>query len=154
MHVWLRYFLAAMMFVYGFAKVYAIQFRTPWLGRYDQAIGEMSPMGLLWTFMGHSRAYTIFAGLAEVAGGVLLLWRRTAVIGAFVVIAVMTNVVLLNFCYDVPVKLFSVELLAMAIAIVGPQLQRIVGARDGLRGRRGRRRARAAGSRSSASDSP
>lgn len=131
MHVWLRYYLAAMMFVYGFAKVYAIQFRTPWVGRYDQAIGDMSPMGLLWTFMGHSRAYTIFAGLAEVVGGVLLLWRRTAAIGAFVVIAVMTNVVLLNFCYDVPVKLFSIELLAMAIAIVGPQLQRIVGAAMG-----------------------
>lgn len=133
LHTYLRYFVAAMMLVYGFAKVYAIQFRTPWLGRYDQTIGEMSPMGLLWTFMGHSRAYTIFAGASEVVGGVLLLWRRTYVIGAFVVIAVMTNVVVLNFCYDVPVKLFSVELLAMTIAIGWPQLRRVVGAALGYR---------------------
>ncbi len=133
LHTYLRYYLAAMMLVYGFAKVYEFQFRTPWVGRYDQTLGEMSPMGLLWTFMGHSRAYTIFAGAAEVTGGVLLLWRRTHVIGAFVVIAVMTNVVLLNFCYDVPVKLFSTELLVMAIAIAWPQLRRLVGAALGYR---------------------
>ncbi|MBV8760677.1 MAG: hypothetical protein JO257_25515 [Deltaproteobacteria bacterium] len=133
LHTYLRYFVAANMLLYGFAKVYAIQFRTPWIGRYDQSIGEMSPMGLLWTFMGHSRAYTIFAGVAEVVGGVLLLWRRTYVLGAFVVIAVMTNVVLLNFCYDVPVKLFSTELLVMAIAIAWPQLRRVVGAALGYR---------------------
>lgn len=133
MHTYLRYYVAAMMLIYGFAKVYELQFRTPWVGRYDQTIGEMSPMGLLWTFMGHSRAYTIFAGAAEVLGGALLLWRRTHVIGAFIVIAVMTNVVLLNFCYDVPVKLFSTELLVMAIAIAWPQLRRLVGAALGYR---------------------
>ena len=133
LHTYLRYFVAAQMLVYGFAKVYAVQFRAPWIGRYDQTIGEMSPMGLLWTFMGHSRAYTIFAGAAEVLGGVLLVWRRTYVIGAFVVIAVMTNVVLLNFCYDVPVKLFSTELLGMAVAIAWPQLRRIISAALGYR---------------------
>ena len=132
-HTALRYFVATMMLFYGFAKVYEIQFRTPWLGRYDQPIGDMSPMGLLWTFMGHSRAYTFFAGTAEVVGGVLLLWRRTYVIGACVVIAVMTNVVLLNFCYDVPVKLFSVELLVMTVAIAWPQLRRVTGALLGYR---------------------
>ena len=133
LHTYVRYFVATMMVAYGFAKVYEIQFRTPWIGRYDQTIGEMSPMGLLWTFMGHSRAYTMFAGAAEVLGGVLLLWRRTSVLGAFVVIAVMTNVVLLNFCYDVPVKLFSVELLVMTVAIAWPQLRRLVGAALGHR---------------------
>jgi hypothetical protein len=145
MRVWLRYYLAAMMLVYGFAKIYAVQFRTPWLARYDQPIGDMSPMGLLWTFMGHSRAYTIFAGVAEIVGGVLLLWRRTVVVGAFIVIAVMTNVVLLNFCYDVPVKLFSVQLLAMTIVLVAPQLRRVIGASLGYATREDPPRPRDAG---------
>ena len=39
-------------------------------------IGDMSPMGLLWTFMGHSQPYTKLAGGAEVLGAVLLLSRR------------------------------------------------------------------------------
>ena len=37
----------------------------------------------------------------------------------------LTNVVMLNFCYDVPVKLFSVHLLAMAGFLVLPDLGRL-----------------------------
>lgn len=124
----LRYYVAAVMIGYGIAKLMPMQFPPLWLGRYDGSIGEMSPMGLLWSFMGHSQAYTWFAGFAEVLGSVLLLWRRTYVIGALLLIAVMTHVVLLNFCYDVPVKLFSMRLLAMLIAIVLPDARRLLGA--------------------------
>ena len=59
---------------------------------------------------GHSGPYTFIAGLAEIVGAVLLLWRRTTLIGALLLAGVLVNIVLLNFCYDVPVKLFSVEL--------------------------------------------
>jgi hypothetical protein len=94
----------------------------------DQTFGEASPMGLLWTFMGHSRAYTMFAGIAEVAGALLLLWRRTSVIGALIVAAVMTNVVMLNMSYDVPVKLFAMQLLLCALLIVLPHARRVTAA--------------------------
>jgi len=116
-----------MMVGYGVAKIVeGGQFPTPWVGRYDQTYGESSPMGLLWTFMGHSQAYSMFGGLAETVGGLLLLWRRTTVIGALVVAAVMTNVVMLNFCYDVPVKLFSAQLLLAALLILLPHVRRVV----------------------------
>ena len=35
-------------------------------------------MGILWTFMGQSKGYTIFAGLGELVGGLLLLSRYTS----------------------------------------------------------------------------
>ena len=82
-------------------------------------------MGLLWTFMGASRAYTIFGGLGELTGGLLLLWRRTTTLGALVVIAVMTNVVMLNFSYDVPVKQYSVHLVLMALYLLLPEARRL-----------------------------
>jgi hypothetical protein len=91
-------------------------------------MGDNSPMRMLWAFMGYSLPYTVFAGLAEATGGVLLLWRRTATLGAMVVCAVMTNVVLLNFCYDVPVKLYSMQLLIMAFVVALPGLRRVVAA--------------------------
>ena len=121
-----RYFLAIVMVGYGVAKLFPGQFPPPWIGRYDGQIGDMSPMGLLWTFMGHSQPYTKLAGGAEVLGAVLLLSRRLYVIGALVIAIVMTNVVALNFCYDVPVKLFSSELLIVSIALVLPQARRII----------------------------
>ena len=124
----LRYFLAWMMLDYGLAKVLKSQFPDLSPPLLHQRLGEIPPMRLVWAFMGYSLPYTVFAGSAEMVGGALLLWRRTATLGALVVIAVMTNVVMLNFCYDVPVKLFSVELLVMAIAIASPQLRRLIGA--------------------------
>lgn len=126
--VGLRYFLVAMMCLYGIVKVFSTQFPAPSLARYDQSVGEMSPMGLLWTFMGHSQAYTLFSGLAELTGGLLLLSRRTSVLGALVTAAVMTNVVMLNFCYDVPVKLFSMQLLLCALLLLAPHLRRLIAA--------------------------
>lgn len=128
MQVLLRYYVGTVMISYGLAKVLPVQFPPPWVGRYDGAIGDMSPMGLLWTFMGHSQAYTFVAGFAEIAGGVLLYWRRTTLVGALLLASVLVNIVLLNFCYDVPVKLFSSELLLMTLALISPHRWRLLGA--------------------------
>lgn len=122
----LRYYLAAQMFEYGLGKVINIQFPRLGLERLTQPFGEASPMGLLWAFMGHSPAYTFFAGAAEVLGGLLLLSRRTALLGALILVAVLTNVWMLNLCYDVPVKLHSGHLLLFSLGVVAPHGRRLV----------------------------
>lgn len=123
----LRYYLASAMIGYGLAKLATIanQFPEPGLWRLAQPYGESSPMGLVWTFMGSSRGYTAFAGGAELLGGVLLVWRRTALLGACVSIGVMLNVMLMNFCYDVPVKLFSAHLVVAGLCILPPDAGRL-----------------------------
>ena len=125
LQVYVRFSLAVAMIVYGAHKVFDAQFGTPGLDRLLKTFGEASPMGLLWTFMGSSRVYTLFAGLAEMAGGILLVSRRTTLLGALLSIGVLANVVLLNFCYDVPVKQFSAHLLAMAVLLTLPDLRRL-----------------------------
>ncbi len=125
LRIWVRYALGVTLFGYGFAKVFPLQFTPPSLARLLEPLNEFSPMGMLWTFMGASSAYTIFAGAAEVLGGLLLMFRRTTTIGALVSAAVMLNVVLLNFCYDVPVKLYSSNLLLMAIFLAAPDFKRL-----------------------------
>ncbi|MEP6861152.1 MAG: hypothetical protein ABJE66_11050 [Deltaproteobacteria bacterium] len=126
LEIYVRYWLATSMITYGLVKLLPIQFPAPHLATLDEHVGEMSPMGLMWTFMGYSRAYQCFAGGAELLGGVLLLWRRTRAIGAFVLAAVLLNVVILNFCYDVPVKLGSLELWGASVALLAPALVRMV----------------------------
>jgi hypothetical protein len=128
--IWIliRYYLAYTMLSYGFAKILKSQFPDLPPGRLVERVGEVSPMGMLWMFMGYSTPYTVFAGLAEAIGGVLLFWRRTMTLGAALIAIVMTNVVILNFCYDVPVKLYSSELLIMAIVVGHAGLRRIIAA--------------------------
>jgi hypothetical protein len=55
-----------------------------------------------------------------------LLFRRTTTLGALVMCAVMTNVVMLNFCYDVPVKLNSSHWLMMAVFLLLPEVPRLL----------------------------
>lgn len=124
--VYTRYYLATMMLVYGIAKIIPTQFIFPSLARLVQPLGESSPMGLAWNFMGYSAGFTIFTGLAEALGGFLLFFRRTSTFGALISITVLSNVVAINFFYDVPVKLFSAHLLLMAIAIVLPDIPRLI----------------------------
>ena len=113
----LRIFLFFAMLLYGLAKIFKGQFADPSLELLLQPVGEMSPMGLAWTFMGHSMAYNIFIGFAEILGGVLLLYRKTLTLGSMIIVGVMTNVAMMNFTYDVPVKLFSVHLVLMALLL-------------------------------------
>lgn len=127
LRVFVRYVLAISMLSYGLAKVFKSQFPFPFPERMVEPLGEFSPMGLLWTFMGYSRGYNIFAGGAEMLGGILLLFRRTTTLGALVVIGVMANVVALNFFYDVPVKIYSSHLVLMAVFLVLPDVQRLLG---------------------------
>jgi uncharacterized membrane protein YphA (DoxX/SURF4 family) len=116
----LRFLLASTLLAYGFSKVFDLQFSPPMSYRLNETYGNSSPMGLLWTFMGASVPYTVFAGLAEVVPGVLLFFRRTSTVGAMLSSAVMLNVAMLNFCYDVPVKLYSTELLLLSLFLLLP----------------------------------
>ncbi len=127
-YTYARYALAFVMLGYGFAKIIPVQFGELWLDRLLQPIGLTSPMGMLWSLMSASPPYTRFGGIGEVVGGLLLLWRRTALAGAIVVSIVMANVVALNLAYDVPVKLYSAHLFLLALFIIDPHARRLLAA--------------------------
>ena len=122
LHKWLllllRYYVCFQMINYGLAKIFYLQFGEISIQSLRQPFGDMSPMGLLWRFMGFSKAYCMFTGFAEFIGGVLLLSRRTTLLGALITFGVMVNVMMMNYCYDVPVKLLSTHLVAFSLIII------------------------------------
>jgi len=125
LNIYVRFSLGTAMIGYGAYKVIMSQFGPPTLDRLMQPFGDSSPMGLLWTFMGASEPYTMFVGFAEMIAGILLFPRKTTTLGALMSIGVMSNVVALNFSYDVPVKLYSTHLLAMAVFLALPDARRL-----------------------------
>lgn len=120
----LRVVLISAMFLYGFVKIFQIQFPYPSLTRLLEPLGNFSPMGLAWTYMGYSEGFNLFAGFMEVLGGLLLIPRRTQTLGAFIVTGVMTHVAVMNFMFDIPVKLFSIHLVLMALVIFMTDIKR------------------------------
>ncbi len=81
LHKWFRLFirfcLAATILIYAFDKVIPLQMPYPGLATLVEPYGNFSPMGVLWSSIGSSPAYEIFAGLAEMLGAVLLMSPRT-----------------------------------------------------------------------------
>jgi hypothetical protein len=116
------------MLVYGFAKVFLVQFQTPTLTSLVQEVGQMSPMGLAWTFMGFNPVYSIFTGLLEIFAGLFLIFRPTKTFGALMTVGVMTHVAVMNLCFDIPVKIFSIHLVVMGLILLIADKQRFMAA--------------------------
>jgi hypothetical protein len=129
-HKWFRMFLrfalAGQMINYGMAKVIPLQMPYPSLTRLLQPFGTFSPMGVLWSSIGAAPIYEVFAGAAEVAGGLLLILPRTATLGALICLADMVQVFMLNMTYDVPVKLFAFHLILLSCFLLAPDVPRLV----------------------------
>ena len=123
--LFITYYLAYCLLLYGVIKLFYLQFIPPNLERLLQDFGQASPMRLMWTFMGASKTYTVFAGFSETLAGVLLLFRRTRTLGALMAIGVMLNVFMMNMSYDIPVKLFSFQLMIMGAYIAAQDWKRL-----------------------------
>src|SRR5262249_23088237 len=86
------------MLVYGAIKVWCGQFPPISDGQLEVTYGDSSPMGLLWRFMQFSQPYTAATGIIEFTCGVLLISRRTTLLGALCAAGATLQVFLLNMC--------------------------------------------------------
>jgi hypothetical protein len=121
----LRMLLGATLAAYGAVKIIQAQMPPPTPSTLLETYGQSSPMHLLWTFMGASPAYNAFTGSVEMLAALLLFIPGLTALGALLATAAMTNVFVLNMCYDVPVKLFSFNLLFMAAVLGAPDARRL-----------------------------
>lgn len=117
LRVAIRCYVALMLINYGLVKVIKLQFPSPSFYRLIEPYGESSPMGLAWTFLGFSKGYNLFMGIAEVAA-VLLLFRRTLTFGLIITLMTTANVMAVNYFYDVPVKIVSTHLVLMTLFLL------------------------------------
>ena len=126
LQVTLRYTVGIVMFFYGVVKVFHLQMLPPHLAKLIQPYGDSSPTSLLWIFLGSSAAYSAFTGLVEVFGGVLLFNRRTTTLGALISFGAMVHVFVLNMSYDVSVKIWSVNWMALSALLLVPDFRRLM----------------------------
>jgi len=127
LYLYVRYDVAWEMLRYGIHKVFALQFATgPTLSRMLEPYGESSPFGLASTFMGSSTTYLMLAGAAETVGGALLIFPPLTTLGALIVVPIMVNVALMNFCYDIPVKIHSSHILLLTLFLLLPEARRLI----------------------------
>lgn len=122
--VYVRFYFACTMIRYGMDKLLKAQFPFPF-DSLSETFGESTPLRLMWNFMGYSTVYNLFIGGGEALAGFLVLFRKTTLAGALLGAAVLLNVAVLNFCFDVPVKLFALNLLLVSMYIIYPYQRRL-----------------------------
>jgi len=121
----IRFALASQMFAYGLAKAVPLQMPFPYLYKLVEPYGNFSPMGVLWSSVGASPAYEIFAGSAEMVAGILLIFPRMTTLGALVCLIDSAYIFTLNMTYDVPVKLFAFHMILMSLFLLAPEFSRL-----------------------------
>ncbi|HWG38327.1 MAG TPA: hypothetical protein VN690_11480 [Terriglobales bacterium] len=124
-HLCARFALGATLLTYGAVKIFPLQMPYPSLLRLLEPFGHFSPMGVLWASIGAAPAYEIFAGCAEFVAGTMLLFPRTATLGALLALADAAQVFMLNMTYDVPVKLLSFHMIPLALLVLAPDGRRL-----------------------------
>jgi len=98
---WLRYISAYLVLTYGTRKLIGGgQFALgPSLG--SRPIESLSGFELTWFYYGYSHAYGTILGLTQILGGVLLLFRKSALLGATLLTPMMANILMINIFFHI-----------------------------------------------------
>lgn len=108
-HAWMRalirYWLAYCISFYGFAKVFRTQFAYLYT-RADTPVGALNGFQLTWNYFAHSYALALVIAGLQIGGSMLLLWRRTALLGIAILAPVMINIMLINVFYHIDIGAF------------------------------------------------
>ena len=126
LRTFVRYYIAMIALSYGIIKLFALQMPFPNQSQLSTPLGDFLPMRLSWMFIGYSTPYQIFSGAMETLAGWLLLNRRTVTLGLFVATGVFINVTMINLCYDVPVKIFSMHLVLFCFFLLAYDNRRLL----------------------------
>lgn len=91
------YVVTLAMLLYGIGK--PLQFVA---NAYAQKrVGELTGMELMWAFYGYSKPFIIIVGLLEITGGLLLLFKKTRIVGCLMLSTILINVILQDIFYGV-----------------------------------------------------
>ncbi|GAB4094202.1 hypothetical protein [Flaviaesturariibacter terrae] len=113
-------YLAAVLARYGADKLLKIQFYLPEPNTLYTPLGLMDKDLLYWSTIGTSRLYSLFLGGTELLAALLLFSRRTRRAGLLLALSVVLQVLAVDLCFGISVRLFSSFLLLLALLLLAP----------------------------------
>ena len=112
--MWLAFFIAHA----GVSKILDTQFNLPEQIK-DMPMMEVHPSALAWYFFSFSYEFGMVIGFIQAGGSFLLLFGRTRLLGAAVLLPVMLNIVLVNHYFHInPAAYVSAVILTTGILYV------------------------------------
>lgn len=95
----IRFALALDLSMFGWQKIAGgFQFFTP-MAMLDEPFSTLSLDWLTWSYFGRSYPMIVSVAVFQIAGAYLLLFRRTRLIGIFILLPVLLNILLIDIFY-------------------------------------------------------
>lgn len=64
-------------------------------------LAEVGGFDLAWTFFGYSFGYIVFIGGSQLLGSLLLLFERTKILGAAILVPILLNIIIVDYFYEI-----------------------------------------------------
>ena len=111
----LRYWIAFLLIDFGFQKLFETNFAYSYHIN-DSLVRTLTGSELTWNYFGYSYGLSVFLALFQIIGSVLLLFRRTTLLGVTILLPVIFNIVLINIFYQIgPITLFTSVLITLGL---------------------------------------
>ena len=92
-------YVSSSMFLYGIMKY--IQFGFNQAPYTNEIIGDLTNMQLMWAFYGRTLSFPLIIGCFEILGAGLLFFRKTRIIGCFLLTSILINIIIQDIIFDV-----------------------------------------------------
>jgi hypothetical protein len=125
LRVIVRYRLAIGIIGYGFIKLFPLQAPLPSISNLNTNYGDFDDWKIFSLSLGIVPSYESFLGAIELLAGVLLLFRKTASIGAVIILVFTGNVFISNLAYEGGEYVYSFYLIALALFVLAFDALRI-----------------------------
>ena len=96
----IRYGVAFDLAEFGWAKIFHLQLVMP-MSKLDLPYNSFSPSDLFWNFFSYSYLLGCIIAALQIAGAMLLLFHRTRLVGVFILLPVLANILLMDIFYQI-----------------------------------------------------
>lgn len=95
----LRWYLAYYMIDYGWSKMTGGQFGVQDAAILNKPLKEVDKFHLAWYLFGLDKSFDIINGLFQIAGGLLIIYNRTALLGALMLLPILGQIFLVDLAF-------------------------------------------------------
>ncbi len=108
-----RFSLAIALLPYALTKIFRTQFTIYPFSYWEVPLSEIPGSLIAWRFLSYNSWFEILLGCFELGGAILLMYRKTYLLGALFLFPIILNIVLVNFGLDLWNQTIKISLLLL-----------------------------------------
>lgn len=106
----LRWYLIFYMVNYGWSKLTLSQFGVFDASILEKPIKDIDSFYVAWHLYGRSTFFNVSTGILEIIGGILLIFNRTLLIGALLVLSILAQILIIDIAFTTGVQGFALPI--------------------------------------------